>query len=249
VAVTVLQALDLESELPPAASSIELRGTDLTLEDGSRTMNASQGGEEAFRGGPSGSSAGLVADIPETGLYTLSVFGVPGGGQRWTADECRTCIVCPSSDPLARWRVVLSGQFQKGPHRFSVNLGPGTVIERIRLEQKKDAPADYVAALDRLGLELGAAGPISREKAEEARRFLERRRLQQALDLCGDILQPGTLVAELASGGPGGSGGEGGGGGGAGGGGGGGGGGGLPPPVIPPLPPPSPVLPDAFAGN
>ncbi|HEX9187277.1 MAG TPA: hypothetical protein VGB87_09410, partial [Vicinamibacteria bacterium] len=137
------------------------------------------------------------------------------------------------------------------------SLGSGTVIERIRLEQRKDAPADYVATLERLGLPLGAPGPVSREKAEEARRFLDRRRAQRDLDLCGDILQPGTLVADLAAAGPGGTGsggggesggGEGGGGGGTGGGGQ-GGGGGLPPPVIPPLPPPSPILPDRFAGG
>jgi len=196
----------------------------------------------------------LVADIPETGLYTLSVFGVPGGGQRWMADGCRQSIVCPSGDPLPRWRVVLSGDFQKGPHLFAGSLGPDTVVERVRLEEKKDAPADYVAALGRLGLVLGPGGPISREKAEEARRFLERRRAQQALELCGDILRPGTLVAELATAGSatsggGAGGGEGGGTGEGGGGGGGAGGGGSVPPAIPPLPPASPVLPDRFAGG
>ena len=41
VAVTVLQALDLESELPPAAPPLEFRGSDLQLEDGSRTVAAS----------------------------------------------------------------------------------------------------------------------------------------------------------------------------------------------------------------
>jgi hypothetical protein len=263
VAVTVLQALDLESELPPAAPPIEFRGNDLKLEDGSRAMDASAGGEGGFRGGPKGSRVVLLADIPETGLYTLSVFGVPGAGQRWTADACRQCAVCPSNDPTARWRVLLSGQFQKGPHLFSASLGPDSAIERIRLEQKKDAPADYVAAVDRRGLELSPAGPVSREKAEEARRFLERRRAQQAQELCGDILRPGSLVADLATTGPGSGGGSqgggesgggeggggGGGGGGTGGGGDGGGGGGVPPPVIPPLPPPSPVLPDQFAGK
>ena len=261
VALTVLQALDLESELPPAAPPLEFRGGDLQLEDGARAMDAAAGSEGSFRGGPKGSRVVLLADIPETGLYTLSVFGVSGAGQRWMADGCRQCAVCPSSDPSPRWRVLLSGEFQKGPHLFSASLGPDTVVQRIRLEQKKDAPADYVAAVDRLGLELGPAGPVTREKAEEARRFLERRRSEQARELCGDILRPGTLVADLATTGPGGSGsggeggGEGGGGegggegGGGGGGGGAGGGGGVPPPIIPPLPPPSPVLPDRFAGN
>jgi uncharacterized membrane protein YgcG len=256
VAITVLQALNLESELPPAASPIEFRGDDLRLEDGTPLAVASPGAAGAFRGGARGSRAVLVADIPETGLYTLSVFGVPGGGQRWMADSCRKCVVCPSSDPLPRWRVVLSGDFQKGRHLFSASLGPDAVVERIRLEQKKDTPLDYVAVLGRLGLELGPPGPITRERAEDARRFLERRRVQQAMDLCGDILRPGTLVAELSTTGPGSSGGQGGGqggggGGGEGGGGGGGGegGGGVPPPILPPLPPPSPVLPDRFAGG
>jgi hypothetical protein len=254
VAVTVLQALDLESELPPAGSPIELSGSDLKLEDGSRALDTSAGGApSAFRSGPKGSRIVVVADIPEDGLYTLSVFGVPGGGQRWLADGCRKSVVCPSGDALPRWRVVLSGELQRGPHLFSASLGPDTVVERLRLEPKKSAAADYVAATERLGLELGPAGPITREKAEEARRFLERRRAQLEMELCGDILRPGTLVAELATTGPGASGGgEGGGpegGGGEGGGGAGGGGGGIPPPIIPPLPPPSPILPDRFAGG
>jgi uncharacterized membrane protein YgcG len=262
VAVTVLQALDMESELPPAGSPVELHGRDLKTEDGSPAVPASAGGEAAFRAGSKGSRVVLQADLPQTGLYTLSIFGVPGGGQRWLADGCRMCVVCPSGDTIPRWRVVLSGLFEKGPHVFSAILAPGTVVERMRLEPKKDAPADYVGTVQRLGLELGPAGPITRERAEEARRFLERRRAQQQAELCGDLLRPGTLVADLAATGPGtsggggqgggGEGGEGGGGGGGQGGGGGeggGGGGGVPPPIIPPLPPPSPVLPDAFSGQ
>jgi hypothetical protein len=70
VAVTVLQALDLEAELPPAAPPLEYRGGDLQLEDGSRTVAVS--GEGGFRGGPRGSRVVLMVDIPETGLYSLS---------------------------------------------------------------------------------------------------------------------------------------------------------------------------------
>jgi hypothetical protein len=250
VAVTVLRALDLEGELPPAAPPLEFRGSDLALEDGSAARTTSGEGGGSFRGGPKGSRVVLFADLPDRGLYTLSVFAVIGSGQRWMADACRKCVICPSSDPQPRWRFVLSGDFQRGPHLFSASLGADTVVDRILIERKKDAPADYVAALDRLGLDVGPAGPITREKADEARRFLERRRAAQAIEQCGDILQPGTLVADLAAAGPGapgGGGAGGGGGGGAGGGAGGGGGPNVPPPIIPPLPPPSPVLPDAFA--
>ena len=239
VAVTLLQALDLEAELPPAAVPLEFRGEDLVLESAGR-------------------GAVLLADIPEAGLYTLSVFGVAGSGQRWMADGCRKSVICPTTDSRARWRTVLSADLSMGPHAFTVRLGPGAVVERVRLERKKDTPADYVAALNRLDLDLGTSASITREKADEARRFLERRRAQQKAELCGDILQPGTQVADFATTGPGaggggagggGEGGSGGGGGPGGGGDGGGGGGSAPPPVIPPLPPASPILPNAFAGN
>ena len=178
------------------------------------------------------------------------MFGSGTGGQRWLADGCRACLICPSPDPAARWRDVLSGVFPKGQHYFSASLGPDTVVERIRLEQKKDTPADYVATVERLGLQLGPEGAILRERAEEARRFLERRRSQLERERCGDILRPGALVAELTSvtggeAGPAGEGGGGEGGGGEGGGGGGGGSGGgggqVPAPIIPSLPPATPT--------
>jgi hypothetical protein len=252
VAVTVLQALDMEDELPPAAPPLEFRGGDLLLEDGSRAIDAADGdaGSGSFRGGPRGARVILEADIAEAGLYTLSVYGVPGNGQRWVVDGCRVEVVCPSSDALSQWRVVLSGELGEGRHYFSATLGSNAVIERIRLERKKDAPEDYVGTVERLGLDLGPAGDVTREKAEEARRFLERGRGAREAALCGPILEPGTLVSELAAGaGPGG--GEGGTGSGGGSGGGGGNGGGsnpVPPPVIPPLPPASGTLPVGFGG-
>jgi uncharacterized membrane protein YgcG len=252
VAVTVLEALDMEYELPPAATPLELHASDLLLEDGTPAVG---GADRAFRSGSRGARVLLTTDIPEAGLYTLSVFGLTGSGERWLVDGCRTEVICPSVSAVPRWRVILSGQFGAGPHAFVATLGPDAMVERIRFERKKDAPGDYVGAIERLGLELGPEGPVTRDRAEEARRFLARRRAQEAAELCGDILAPGTLVAELASAtGPAAGGGEGGGGtgGGTGGPGGGGGqqggGGSLPPPVIPPLPPASPTLPVGFGG-
>jgi hypothetical protein len=240
VGLTVLQGLDLESELPPAAPPLEFQGGDLQLEEGSSAGAAS--GEGGFRSGPRGSRVVLMVDIPESGLYTLSVFGTAAGGQRWLADGCRTCQICPNVEESPRWRDVLSGVFPKGKHYFSATLGPDTSVERVKIEQKKDTPADYLATLARLGLDLGASGPVTRAKADEARSFLEGRRAQRQRELCGDILRPGTLVAEITSGSNTTGGGQpGGGGGNTGGGGGNGGGGNFPPPNIPPLPPGSPV--------
>ena len=241
VGLTVLQGLDLESELPPAAAPLEFQGGDLQLEEGSSAGATS--GEGGFRSGPRGSRVVLMVDIPETGLYTLSVFGTAAGGQRWLADGCRTCMICPNVEEGPRWRDVLSGVFPKGKHYFSATLGPDTSVERLKIEQKKDTPADYLATLERLGLALGAPGPVTREKADEARRFLEGHRAQRQRELCGDILRPGTLVAEIASVASNTTGGGqfSGGGGTTGGGGGNTGGGNVPPPIIPPLPPGSPT--------
>src|SRR5262245_55104014 len=243
VAVTVLQAVDQESELPPASPPLEWQGTDFTLDQGELAVPASSE-RGALRSGPKGSHAVLVATLPEPGLYTLSVFGDFPGGQSWLLDGCRKSVLCPSPEATTRWRVVLSGVFAAGPHSFSVTLGPDTVIQRLRLERKKDGVEDYTATLKRLGLDLGPAGPVTRAKADEARRFIERRRSLQGLEACGDIVRPSTLVAATPPGGPGSSQGPG-----AGPGPGPGPGPGqdpISPPVIPPQEPASPVLPVGF---
>jgi hypothetical protein len=140
----------------------------------------------------------LVANLPEPGFYSLSVFGAFPGGQSWTLDGCRKAVLCPSPDDTSRWRQVLSGVFSAGPHSFTVTLGPESVILRARLERKKDSVEDYLATLRRLGLDLEEPGPVSRDKADEARRFIGRQRTLTPLQLCGDIIRPGTLTAALS---------------------------------------------------
>jgi len=201
VATTVLQATDLESELPPAAPPLEWRGSDLRVEESSPVPTAALGGsfaEGTLRAGAAGGRAVLVADLPEPGFYTLSVFGLTTGGQSWLGDGCRKSVLCPVEDEVPRWRVVLSGEFSAGPHSFTVAMGPGSTVGRLRLEQKKDAVLDYLATVRRLGLDLGPPGPIARDKAVLAREFIERRRSRALLELCGDIVLPGTLVASAA---------------------------------------------------
>ena len=56
------------------------------------------------------------------------------------------------------------------------------------MERKKDAAADYLATVRRLGLDLGAEGPVTRESAVEAMRFIKSRRGLDPLSLCQDIV-------------------------------------------------------------
>ena len=207
VALTVLQAIDLESELPPAAQPLEWRGSDMRVEEptvSTAAMAAGQGLEEGtLRASTRGLKAVLVADLPEAGFYTLSVFGLTPGGASWVGDSCRKSVLCPVQDEIARWRVILSGDFAAGPHSFTVTLGAGSTVGRLRLERKKDAAEHYVATVRRLGLDLGSGGPITRARAIDARKFIQERHSLASLKVCGDVVLPGTLVASAGPGGPG----------------------------------------------
>jgi hypothetical protein len=225
LAVTTIKALDLEHELPPAEPRIELTGSQLVPEQAAVPVHtaASSGPEsEWLKAGPGGMRAVMVVNLAQAGLYTLSVFGRSGGGQSWMADACRKAVVCPEPEVAgaARWRPVMTGRFTAGTHAFTVNLAYEAVIERVRLERRKDTGEDYVATLRRLGLDPGPEGPVSRSTAVDAMEFIHgKRKLQiSSSPFCGDIEMKADIVVAGAGtpgstpgGGPGGSGGSGGG--------------------------------------
>jgi hypothetical protein len=245
VALTSLKAIDIEHELPPAASPLEVSAADFRVEGPPEAVGerASAVGLEAsrLRGGSRGLRALVSFDVPEAGLYSVSAFASPGSGQRWLADGCRKTIVCPGLG--SGWRVIMTQAFSAGRHSLLVTLGDGASVEMVRVEQKKSTPADYVATLRRLGFDPGPDGMISRDKALEAMRFVRDRRRALLAELCGDTVvyqdTPTALPVQIA--GPGG---------GAPGGGAGAGGEGaataqpaIGTPLLPPQPPASPTNP------
>lgn len=210
VAVTVLKATDLEHELPPSDAALEIPASEIKAEGGTAVLDASYGLVPGLAGlwlkaGPKGLDASVFLDLADRGLYSVSVFGVTGGGMRFTADACKKSVLCaePSATAGPGWRQVFSGEFSAGRHFLTVNLGRGAAVQRIRVERKKDAAADYLGAVRRLGLDLGAEGPIPREKAVAAMRFIKSRRGLDALNLCRDIVdREPTLVATAGVGQP-----------------------------------------------
>jgi len=200
VAVTSLRAMDLESELPPAAAAIEIPSSQFEVDE--HLAGAEPGfSAEALRAGSKGLRGLVTVNLPEAGLYTLSVFGSAGAGQRWVADGCRKSVLCPSSSGSA-WRVVMSQPMSAGRHTLSVTLGDGAVVERARIERKKDAAPDYVATLRRVGFDPGPDGPVSREKAVAAMGFVRDKHQERAARLCGDPTLPEFAVtpgAQVAS--------------------------------------------------
>jgi hypothetical protein len=205
IAVTALRAIDLESELPPADSPIEVSGSAFEVDEELAGMAREEGfAGDALRAGPKGLRAHVSITLPEPGLYTVSTFGSAGAGQRWLADSCRKSIVCQAS--ASGWCVVMSQPLSAGRHNLAVTLGDGAVVERIRIERKKDGASDYVATLRRIGFDAGPDGPVSRDRAVGALGFVRDKHRERARRMCGDpplpefTVLPGAQTQTVAAG-------------------------------------------------
>ena len=247
LARTMLQALMLENELPPADEPISLRADAFEVLAPESLAKDGSGPREELAGSTEGLHAVVYADIETQGLYAVSVWTVEGDGQTWLADSCHRADICPSGDPTPRWRTILTTDLNVGRHSFAVLLTNGATVSQLRLQRLKTTSLDYAATLKRLGFDVGPAGPITRAKANEAREWLDVKWKEKlaATQLCvirtpigritgsgrlagGIALQPVPLTPDPPQP-P-------------------GGGGGRPPlpplpPLLPPQPPATPVLP------
>ena len=200
VAVTLLKATDLEDELPNAAPPIEVPAAAFQLTT-ARTLpiaGPGQSGDFTLRAEAGGLETILHLDLPEPGLYSLSMLGVAGGGQSWLVDSCLRAVLCPRSESeAATWIPLLTSSFAAGRHSFAVTLASGAQLQRLKIERKKDGVPDYLATVARLGLDLGEQRPIARPRAVEALDFIRTRR-RATLSRCDEILLPSALVAGLA---------------------------------------------------
>ncbi len=203
VAVTAVKALDLESELPPAATPIDVPGLSFQPTTPQALKASLKGGLEGFwlQADANGLQAVARVNLPEPGLYTVYGYGLSGGGQSWVADACHKSVLCPTavSPETPSCKPLMTAEFSAGPHTFGMTLGNGAAVQRLKLERKKDAVADYLATLARLGLDLGAQRPVTRAQAADAMKFVQAKRRTLALARCGDVVVPvaGTLVAGL----------------------------------------------------
>ena len=135
-------------------------------------------------------------EVPVDGLYSLSTFGLRTSGQRWAADDCRTAVTCPLPSRVPTWSVVMTLPLSAGRHRFTVDLGPGDSVDRVRLERRKDGGPDYVDALRGMGFDPGE-GAVSREKADEAVEWLGKRHRIELSQTCF-VLGAGPAVEPFA---------------------------------------------------
>jgi hypothetical protein len=241
LAITALKAIDVEHELPPAATPIELTGENFQVEAPQLAVEerAKATGLDAMtlRATRSGLRAIVSFEVPEAGLYSVSAFVTPGMGQRFLVDGCRKAVVCPSEG--TGWRPIMSQTLAAGRHTLMLTLADGASFERLKLERKKNAAEDYAATLRRLGFDAGPQGPITRSRALDAMRFVRDQRRTLMAALCGDRVFvddtltglpsqiAGTVVPGQPPGEPVGPGEV-----------------QVPPPLLPPQPPSSPTTPD-----
>jgi hypothetical protein len=214
LAVTALKAMEAEHELAPLAAPIETTGADFRIEWPEAAAARAAPGLTGLRlsAGPGGLRAIATIDVDEPGLFSVSGLLTPGAGQRWLVDGCRKAVVCRGGG--AGWRPVMTQVFSPGRHTLVVTLAEGATLDRVRVEQKREAEADYVAALRRLGFDAGPPGPVSRATALDAARFVRERRRAWLAAMCGDTVPraapPAQVVQQPIA----------------------------PPPVVPPAPPP-----------
>ena len=149
----------------------------------------------ALKAGRSGLRAVVSFEVPEAGLYSMSAFGTPGGGQRFLVDGCRKAVVCPSEG--TGWRPIMSQTLAAGRHTLVLSLADGASFERLRLERKKSAASDYVATMRRLGFDPGPQGPVARGRALDAMRFVRDQRRTLMSSLCGDRVLIEDSIAGL----------------------------------------------------
>jgi hypothetical protein len=191
LAITALKAIDIEHELPPAATPIELTGDAFQVEAPFTAVEerAKAAGLDAMtlRATRAGLRAVVSFEVPESGLYSITAFVAPGNGQRFLVDGCRKAIVCPAEG--SGWRPVMSQTLAAGRHTLVLSLADGASFERLKLERKKSSAADYGATLRRLGFDPGPQGPVTRARALDAMRFVRDQRRALMVSLCGDRVQ------------------------------------------------------------
>ena len=79
VAVTALRALDLESELPPADTPLEISAAEFEVDESlSERVRAAGLPGGALRAGGRACARMVSVNLPEPGLYTVSAFGADG---------------------------------------------------------------------------------------------------------------------------------------------------------------------------
>ncbi len=191
LAITALKAIDIEHELPPAATPIELTGDAFQVEAPYTAVEerAKATGLDAMtlRATRAGLRAIVSFEVPESGLYSITAFVAPGSGQRFLMDGCRKAVVCPAEG--SGWRPVMSQTLAAGRHTLVLSLADGASFDRLKLERKKSSAADYAATLRRLGFDPGPQGPITRARALDAMRFVRDQRRALMASLCGDRVQ------------------------------------------------------------
>ena len=179
-AVTMVQALDKQSELPPSDAPLELEASQFHVESGASPVAASGTMQESIKGGPGGTRAVVIVELPEAGaLHDLRVRA-QGRGPELDGRLLPQVRRVRGQGRGRRRHAVASRPHRAVRARAATpspsSSRPAPLLQRVRAERKKDSPGglrrDRCAAS---GSDVGPPGPMPRNRAVDAMRFLEKK--------------------------------------------------------------------------
>lgn len=153
----MVRALDQEHMLPRADDDpISIPGTGFETEDlGVRVQLPLVDGRPGYiEAIDERAQVRFDVDVPQRGVYTLNAKMGGAGASSWDLNGCRVASFPAGKDYGRSFGEVRVSSFQleKGEQRISVTLRQGVQLAELKLIRHRDAPGDYAAVADRLGL-------------------------------------------------------------------------------------------------
>lgn len=174
---TLARALGLDRYLPEEQVLLHLEGEEYTstTASGMRT-NADPTGrlaverEEWAKAGDEPAEFSYEVRLPEPGVFSVFARVVSGSQQIWSIDgRYRTRMDVEESPEAFVWGHVMTTSLVAGTHTIRALVPAGSGIDRLRIEKRQSADADYLEVVAQMGFPVRSVNAyVTRSGAFEA---------------------------------------------------------------------------------
>lgn len=171
---TLVRALGLESRLPIEGPPVTVEGESFHALPGEASVTdeplsvPASGGVWA-KAARDGAELHWEVQIDEPGIVTLLARIHGSAPQIWSIGDTSAHVIRPAAGAAGWvWTEIATVPLGKGPQTVRVQLGQGAGIDVLRVLRRRDADPDYLAVLDALGVEEGAADALVDASAASA---------------------------------------------------------------------------------